>query len=44
MGGSRNHGGDDNAISHEVAKGLEPTRMVVREEIPLEEGRFSRRR
>jgi hypothetical protein len=27
---------DDDAISHEVTKGLKPTRAVVREGIPLE--------
>jgi hypothetical protein len=42
MGGSRNHGGDDDAISHEVAKGLEPTRAVVGEGFPLEEGSVER--
>ena len=37
-GGSRNHGSNDNAISCKVTKGLEPTRAVVGEGIPLEEG------
>ncbi len=37
-GGSRNHSSDDNVISREVAKGLGPTRAVVGEGIPLEEG------
>jgi len=43
VGRSGNYGSNDNTISHKVAKGLEPIRMVVREEIPLEEGRFLRR-
>lgn len=38
MGGSRNHGSDDDAISREVAKGLESTKAVVGEGIPLKEG------
>ena len=38
MGGSRNHCSGDDVISHKVTKGLEPTRAVVGEGIPLEEG------
>jgi hypothetical protein len=38
VGGSRNHCSGDDVISHKVTKGLEPTRAVVGEGIPLEEG------
>jgi len=38
MGGSRNYGSDDNVILHKVGKGFEPTRVVVREGLPLEKG------
>ena len=36
MGGY--HGSNDDAIPREVAKGLEPTRAIILERIPFEEG------
>ena len=32
------HGSNDNVISHEVTKGLEPTSMLFFEGVPFEEG------
>ena len=36
MGGY--HGGNDDAISRKIAKGLEPVGTIVREGVPFEEG------
>ena len=35
---SRYHGGNDDEISHEVAKGLKPTSAIFFERVPFEEG------
>jgi len=36
------HGGNDDAISRKVAKGLEPTSAILFERVPFEEGSVER--
>jgi len=39
---SGDHGGNDDAILREVAKGLKPTRAIFFERVPFEESRVKR--